>query len=116
MPERINASCAGLSSMPSRRPASGTWKEPASSRLILASQYPRSWCVTRSSLGQAAVALSRRPLRLSAGTALGNDQLGVPSGDPGVLPPRQLSQPMDLVLVGPDDQVLPRRRAARVDP
>ena len=33
MPERIMASCAGSSSMPSRSPASGTWKQPTSSRL-----------------------------------------------------------------------------------
>jgi hypothetical protein len=33
MPERIMASRAGSSSMPSRSPASGTWKEPTSSRL-----------------------------------------------------------------------------------
>src|SRR5262245_7154383 len=83
---------------------------------MLASHYPRSWCVTRSSRGQAPVAMGRRPRWLSSGTALGNDQLGVPGADPGVLPPRQLSQPMDLVLVGPNDQMLPRGRAARVDP
>jgi hypothetical protein len=33
MPERIMASCAASSSMPSRSPASGTWKPPTSSRL-----------------------------------------------------------------------------------
>src|SRR5262249_3679086 len=33
MPERIMASCDGSSSTPSRSPASGTWKQPASSRL-----------------------------------------------------------------------------------
>src|SRR5271156_5154961 len=33
MPERIMASCAASSSMPSRSPASGTWKQPTSSRL-----------------------------------------------------------------------------------
>src|SRR3954451_1646712 len=58
----------------------------------------------------------RRPLSLSSGTALGDDQLGVPSGDPGVLPSRQLPEATDLILVGPYDQMLPRRRAARVDP
>ena len=61
-------------------------------------------------------ATSRAVPLLSCGTSLGNDQLGVPSGDPGVLPFRQLSQSTKLVLVGPDDQVLSRRRAARVDP
>ena len=49
---------------------------------------------------------------LSCRTALGNDQLGVPGGDPRVLPGRQLSQTLKLILVGPDDQMLPRRRPA----
>jgi hypothetical protein len=49
---------------------------------------------------------------LSRGTALGNDQLRMPGADPGALPGRQLPQTVKLIFVGPDDQMLPRRRPA----
>ena len=83
---------------------------------MLASQDPRSCGVTRISSGQAAATISRRLRWLSAGTALGDDQLGVTGRNPGVLPTRQLSEATNLTWIGPDDQMLPRRRAARVDP
>src|SRR3954466_15726093 len=94
--------------------ASGRRWVPLSSRLMLASRYPRCYGVTRNSCGRLAAARIRWPLSLSAGAALGNDQLGVPSGDPGGFPSRQLPETTDLVFVGPYDQLLPRRRAARV--
>ena len=40
----------------------------------------------------------------------------MPGGNPGVLPTRQLSEATNLIFVGPDDQMLPRRRAPRVNP
>src|SRR5262245_7212447 len=83
---------------------------------MLASQDPRFCGVTGILCGRARAAMVRRPFLLPAGTALGNDQLGVPGGNPGVLPTRQLSEATNLIWVGPDDQMLPRRRAAPVDP
>ena len=74
------------------------------------------WRYTNSVRSFFSESISRRAPLLSCGTALGNDQLGMPGADPGVLPGRQLSQTANLVFVGPDDQMLSRRRPTRVDP
>src|SRR5262249_11437020 len=116
MPERSMASCAGWISIPSPAATWGIWKEPVSSRLMLASQDPRFCGVIGIPCSPARAAMRRRLGWLSAGSVLGNDQLGVPGSNPGVLPTRQLSEATNLILVGPDDQMLPRRRAPPVDP
>src|SRR3954451_23271143 len=74
------------------------------------------WRYTNSARANCSGSMSRRAPLLACGTALGNDQLGVSGGDPRVLPGRELSQTMELVLVGPDNQMLPRRRPTRMDP
>jgi hypothetical protein len=68
------------------------------------------WRYTNSVRSFFSVSMSRQALLLSRGTAFGNDQLRVPSADPGALPGRQLAQTVKLIFVGPDDQMLSRGR------
>ena len=68
------------------------------------------WRYTNSVRSICSESMRRMAPLLAWGAALGNDQLRVPSADPGVLTGRQLSQTLKLILVRPDDQMLPRRR------
>jgi hypothetical protein len=57
-------------------------------------------------LARSSCRVSHQPLLLSDGTDLGNDQLGVPGGDPGAFSSRELPEATNLVFVGPYDQML----------
>src|SRR5512142_91318 len=107
-------SAAVISTRPST--AAGMRKVPRSSRLMLASQCPRSCGVIRPPVTRVRWAITAPSRLLSGGTALGDDQVGVPGCNPRVLPPGQPSEPPSLISVSPYDQVFSRRRPPRVDP